>query len=100
VSTASRRPRPRADAGGRDAHRLSYADVRILRHPADGAARLAASVSPFRHQRGRGSHEHPTQTLPTFTRVGDRVAAAPASGKDHFRGKHVAGVIFAALCIH
>ena len=42
----------------------AYADVLVLRHPAEGAARL---VSRFSHvpviNAGDGSHEHPTQTL-------------------------------------
>ena len=42
----------------------AYADVLVLRHPAEGAARLA---SRFSHvpviNAGDGSHEHPTQTL-------------------------------------
>ena len=42
----------------------SYADVIALRHPADGAARLAASATttPIINA-GDGTNEHPTQTL-------------------------------------
>ena len=41
-----------------------YADLIVLRHPSEGAARLAAqySVVPVVNA-GDGSHEHPTQTL-------------------------------------
>ena len=42
----------------------SYADVLVIRHPRDGAARLAASYAPVPViNGGDGSHEHPTQTL-------------------------------------
>jgi len=41
-----------------------YADVLVLRHPSEGAARLAAQYSPVPViNAGDGSHEHPTQTL-------------------------------------
>lgn len=42
----------------------SYADILVLRHSSEGAARLAAQVSnvPVING-GDGSHEHPTQTL-------------------------------------
>jgi aspartate carbamoyltransferase catalytic subunit len=42
----------------------NYADIVVIRHPRDGAARLAAeySVIPVING-GDGSHEHPTQTL-------------------------------------
>lgn len=41
-----------------------YADVVVLRHSSEGAARLAAQVSPVPViNAGDGSHEHPTQTL-------------------------------------
>jgi aspartate carbamoyltransferase catalytic subunit len=42
----------------------SYADILVLRHCSEGAARLAAQVSgvPVING-GDGSHEHPTQTL-------------------------------------
>src|ERR1700739_5026887 len=42
----------------------NYADVVVIRHPRDGAARLAAEYSqiPVIHG-GDGAHEHPTQTL-------------------------------------
>ncbi len=42
----------------------NYADVVVIRHPRDGAARLAAEYShvPVING-GDGSHEHPTQTL-------------------------------------
>lgn len=42
----------------------SYADLIVLRHPSEGAARLAAQYSnvPVINA-GDGSHEHPTQTL-------------------------------------
>jgi len=41
-----------------------YADVIVLRHPSEGAARLAASYSPVPVvNAGDGAHEHPTQTL-------------------------------------
>jgi len=42
----------------------NYADVIVIRHPRDGAARLAAEYShvPVING-GDGSHEHPTQTL-------------------------------------
>lgn len=41
-----------------------YADLIVLRHPAEGAATLAAAVAnvPIINA-GDGSHEHPTQTL-------------------------------------
>ncbi len=41
-----------------------YADLIVLRHPAEGAARLAAQVAsvPIVNA-GDGGHEHPTQTL-------------------------------------
>lgn len=42
----------------------AYADVIVLRHPSEGAARLAAQYSPVPViNAGDGSHEHPTQTL-------------------------------------
>ena len=42
----------------------NYADVLVMRHPRDGAAKLAASYSPVPViNGGDGSHEHPTQTL-------------------------------------
>jgi aspartate carbamoyltransferase catalytic subunit len=41
-----------------------YADIIVLRHPSEGAARLAADFSPVPVvNAGDGSHEHPTQTL-------------------------------------
>ena len=42
----------------------SYADLIVLRHPSEGAARLAAQYAnvPVINA-GDGSHEHPTQTL-------------------------------------
>jgi aspartate carbamoyltransferase catalytic subunit len=42
----------------------NYADLMVIRHPRDGAARLAADYSPIPIiNGGDGSHEHPTQTL-------------------------------------
>jgi len=42
----------------------SYADILVLRHPSEGAARLAAKYSSVPViNAGDGSHEHPTQTL-------------------------------------
>jgi len=42
----------------------AYADILVLRHPADGAARLASRFSQVPViNAGDGSHEHPTQTL-------------------------------------
>jgi aspartate carbamoyltransferase catalytic subunit len=42
----------------------NYADIVVIRHPRDGAARLAADYSPIPViNGGDGSHEHPTQTL-------------------------------------
>jgi aspartate carbamoyltransferase catalytic subunit len=42
----------------------AYSDVIVLRHPSEGAARLAAEYSPVPViNAGDGSHEHPTQTL-------------------------------------
>jgi aspartate carbamoyltransferase catalytic subunit len=42
----------------------NYADIIVIRHPRDGAARLAAEYSPIPViNGGDGSHEHPTQTL-------------------------------------
>ncbi len=42
----------------------NYADVMVIRHPRDGAARLAAEYSSIPViNGGDGSHEHPTQTL-------------------------------------
>ncbi len=42
----------------------AYADVIVLRHPGEGAARLAAQYSPVPViNAGDGAHEHPTQTL-------------------------------------
>ncbi|MCP3916942.1 MAG: aspartate carbamoyltransferase catalytic subunit [bacterium] len=42
----------------------TYADVIVLRHPSEGAARLAELYSPIPViNAGDGSHEHPTQTL-------------------------------------
>src|SRR5712691_9067022 len=42
----------------------NYADVMVIRHPRDGAARLAAEYSAIPViNGGDGSHEHPTQTL-------------------------------------
>ena len=42
----------------------NYADVIVIRHPRDGAARLAAEYSQVPViNGGDGSHEHPTQTL-------------------------------------
>ena len=42
----------------------SYADVLVIRHPRDGAAKLAASYAAVPViNGGDGSHEHPTQTL-------------------------------------
>src|SRR5215216_1313971 len=42
----------------------AYADLIVLRHPAEGAARLAADVAtvPIVNA-GDGAHEHPTQTI-------------------------------------
>jgi len=42
----------------------NYADIMVIRHPRDGAARLAADYSTIPViNGGDGSHEHPTQTL-------------------------------------
>jgi len=42
----------------------NYADIVIIRHPRDGAARLAAEYSQVPViNGGDGAHEHPTQTL-------------------------------------
>src|SRR5437764_1613883 len=42
----------------------NYADIMVIRHPRDGAARLAADYSSIPViNGGDGSHEHPTQTL-------------------------------------
>lgn len=42
----------------------AYADILVLRHPSEGAARLAAQYSSVPVvNAGDGSHEHPTQTL-------------------------------------
>jgi aspartate carbamoyltransferase catalytic subunit len=42
----------------------SYADLIVLRHPSEGAARMAAEYSLVSVvNAGDGSHEHPTQTL-------------------------------------
>jgi aspartate carbamoyltransferase catalytic subunit len=42
----------------------NYADIMVIRHPRDGAARLAAEYSPIPViNGGDGSHEHPTQAL-------------------------------------
>jgi aspartate carbamoyltransferase catalytic subunit len=42
----------------------NYADIVVIRHPRDGAARLAAEYSQIPVLNGGdGSHEHPTQTL-------------------------------------
>src|SRR4051812_7643134 len=42
----------------------NYADIIVVRHPRDGAAKLAAEYSPIPIVNGGdGSHEHPTQTL-------------------------------------
>jgi aspartate carbamoyltransferase catalytic subunit len=42
----------------------NYADIIVIRHPRDGAARLAAEYAPIPViNGGDGSHEHPTQTL-------------------------------------
>ena len=42
----------------------NYADLIVIRHPRDGAARLAAEYSQIPViNGGDGSHEHPTQTL-------------------------------------
>lgn len=42
----------------------NYADIMVIRHPRDGAARLAAEYSPIPVVNGGdGSHEHPSQTL-------------------------------------
>jgi aspartate carbamoyltransferase catalytic subunit len=42
----------------------AYADLIVLRHPSEGAARLAAEFSDVPViNAGDGSHEHPTQTL-------------------------------------
>jgi aspartate carbamoyltransferase catalytic subunit len=42
----------------------NYADIIVIRHPRDGAARLAAEYAAIPViNGGDGSHEHPTQTL-------------------------------------
>src|SRR5436190_23067602 len=42
----------------------NYADIIVIRHPKDGAARLAAEYASVPViNGGDGSHEHPTQTL-------------------------------------
>ena len=42
----------------------AYADVMVVRHPSEGAAKLAAEYSPVPViNAGDGGHEHPTQTL-------------------------------------
>ena len=42
----------------------NYADIIVIRHPRDGAARLAAEYAQIPViNGGDGSHEHPTQTL-------------------------------------
>src|SRR5690348_8468729 len=54
----------------------NYADIIVIRHPRDGAARLAAEYSPIPViNGGDGAHEHPTQTLCdlfTLTKKGKR----------------------------
>ena len=53
----------------------SYADVSVIRHPWEGAARVAADYADVPViNAGDGSHEHPTQTLcDLYTlRVGER----------------------------
>ncbi len=42
----------------------NYADILVIRHPRDGAAKLAAEFAGIPViNGGDGSHEHPTQTL-------------------------------------
>lgn len=42
----------------------SYADVAVMRHPREGAAKLAAEFAPIPViNGGDGGHQHPTQTL-------------------------------------
>lgn len=54
----------------------NYSDIIVIRHPRDGAARLAAEYSPIPIiNGGDGAHEHPTQTLCdlfTLTKKGKR----------------------------
>lgn len=58
----------------------NYADIIVIRHPRDGAARLAAEYSPIPViNGGDGAHEHPTQTLCdlfTLTKKGKRHEAS------------------------
>lgn len=45
-----------------------YANIAVMRHPKEGAPRLASMYSPISVvNAGDGSHEHPTQTLTDFT---------------------------------
>jgi len=47
----------------------NYADVIVIRHPRDGAARLAAEYAAIPVVNGGdGAHEHPTQTLCDLSR--------------------------------
>jgi aspartate carbamoyltransferase catalytic subunit len=61
----------------------NYADIVVIRHPRDGAARLAAEYAKIPViNGGDGSHEHPTQTLCDLFTL--------RSKKKHFKNMKVA----------
>ena len=78
----------------------NYADIIVIRHPRDGAARLAAEYSQIPViNGGDGSHEHPTQTLcDLFTLRSKNKGLQEHEGRDFRRPQRQPHHPFLRLC--